>query len=364
MIVNKLLTIITCCTAFGADISLKQFFSEDFHVGVALNKDHFYETDLLNTDLIQQHFNSITPENSLKWEAIHPNRDEYAFEDADRFVSFGTERQMKMIGHTLIWHYQTPQWVFEDEDGNALDRDRLLERMRSHIHTVVTRYKGRIHGWDVVNEALNEDGSLRVTPWLKIIGEDYLIKAFEFAHDADPEAELYYNDFCLENGSKRKAAISLIKKLQEHHIPIAAVGIQGHYTLTWPSIEHIENTIVAFAELGIGINISELDIDVLPQAWDLRDASLSPAMHASLNPYKAGLPDAINIALAKRYAELFTLFLKHSSSIERVTFWGLTDRDSWLNNMPLKDRTNYPLLFDREGNPKSALHAISLLKQP
>lgn len=345
LITYKTFFVIICSTVFGSDITLKQYFSDDFVVGVAVNNDHFYEKAVLRTALIKDHFNSVTSENVLKWESVHPKIDTYDFEHSDKFVCFGYKNHMKIIGHVLIWHQQTPHWVFEDAQENQIDRDQLVDRMRSHIHTIVSRYKGKIQGWDVVNEALNEDGTFRITPWLKIIGEDYLIKAFQFAHEADPNAELYYNDYGLENEPKRKSAIALITKLQQNHIPITAVGLQGHYTLNWPSLEQIENTIAAFSELGIKINISELDIDILPQAWDLQNIPVSPEMHASLNPYMTGLPDSLNKALAHRYAELFSVFLKHSSSVKRVTFWGLTDQDSWLNNIPIKDRTNYPPLI-------------------
>jgi endo-1,4-beta-xylanase len=341
--------------------ALKDVFKKDFLIGAALNQNQFTERDQRGLSIITGQFNSITPENVLKWEAVHPEPDKYNFEPADRYVAFGEKHRMFIVGHTLIWHSQTPRWVFEDAKGGPVDRQTLLERMRDHIHTVVGRYKGRIKGWDVVNEALDEDGTLRQTPWMKIIGEDYLVKAFEFAHEADPSAQLYYNDYSLENEAKRKGAVELIKKLKASGVPIYAVGLQGHDKMDWPTAQQQSETILAFASLGVKVNITELDVDVLPRASQHRgaDISLDVALRAELNPYANGLPDSVQQALAKRYAELFEVFRKHADVIDRVTFWGVTDGDSWLNDWPVRGRTSYPLLFDRAGKPKPAFDAVT-----
>ena len=343
---------------------LKDVFKKDFMIGAALNQNQFTGRDQRGLPIITSQFNSITPENVLKWESVHPAAGRYSFDAPDRFVAFGEKHQMFMVGHTLVWHSQTPRWVFEDGKGGPVDRETLLERMRDHIQTVVGRYKGRIKGWDVVNEAIDEDGSLRQTPWLKIIGEDYLVKAFEFAHEADPSAQLYYNDYSLENEAKRKGAIDLIKKLKARGVSIYAVGLQGHDKMDWPTAQQQSETIVAFASLGVKVNITELDVDVLPRASQHRgaDISLNVELRAQLNPYTDGLPDSVQQALAKRYAELFEVFRKHGDVIDRVTFWGVTDGDSWLNNWPVRGRTSYPLLFDRAGQPKPAYYAVTKLK--
>jgi endo-1,4-beta-xylanase len=239
---------------------------------------------------------------------------------------------MFVIGHTLVWHSQTPRWVFEDEGGQPASRELLLTRMRDHIHTVVGRYKGKIRGWDVVNEALNEDGSLRASPWLKIIGEDYLVKAFEFAHEADPEAELYYNDYSLEGGRKRQGAARLVKMLQAAGVKLTCVGLQGHYSLEHPTVGEIGQTIEVFAKLGLKVMITELDVDVLPTPGPGgADVSMRFGADPKHNPYTNGLPTEIERRLADRYAELFGTFLKHRDAITRVTFWGVSDRSSWLN---------------------------------
>jgi endo-1,4-beta-xylanase len=236
----------------------------------------------------------------------------------------------------------------------------LLNRLRDHIKTVVGRYRGRIKGWDVVNEAIEANGTMRQSKWMKIIGEDYVARAFEFAHEADPDAQLYYNDYALENEPKRNGTIQLIKKLQARGIPIAAVGLQGHNRLNWPTVEQQDATIAAFAKLGIKVNITELDLDVLPAVSEETGPALklTPDLQLTLNPFASSLPEPIGQEQAKRYAELFGVYLKYRDVIDRITFWGVTDGDTWLNNWPVRGRTNYPLLFDREGKPKPAFDAV------
>jgi endo-1,4-beta-xylanase len=343
-----------------AQTTLKEAYKDSFHIGAAINRAQIYEEDQRAVPLLKAHYSSITPENALKWEQVHPRPDGYNFETPDRFVRFGEKYGMFIVGHTLVWHSQTPAWVFQDEQGRPLGREALLGRMREHIRTVVGRYKGRIHGWDVVNEALNEDGTLRQSPWMKIIGEDYIAKAFQYAHEADPAAELYYNDYSVENEAKRNGAVELVRKLKEQGVPVAGIGLQGHNNLEWPTLEQQEATIAAFGKLGVKVMITELDIDVLPAATRSQgaDVSLSVEARAALNPYTAGLPDSVQKALAKRYGELFAVYLKHRDVITRVTFWGVTDGDSWKNNWPVRGRTNYPLLFDRAGRPKPAFEAV------
>ena len=339
---------------------LKDAFKDVFLIGVAINQRQFSEQDTRAVSIIATQFNSISPENILKWEAVHPAPGRYEFAGPDQYVAFGEKHHMFIIGHTLVWHNQTPRWVFQDDKGNSVDRETLLERMHDHIQTVVGRYRGRIKGWDVVNEALNEDGTLRQSPWMKIIGEDYLTKAFEFAHEADPNAQLYYNDYSLENEAKRNGAIELIKRLKARGVPIYAVGLQGHNKMDWPTVSQQEDTIIALAKLGIKVNVTELDIDVLPPASQNRgaDITLNVELQAKLNPYASGLPDSVQEALARRYADLFRVYYKHRNVMDRITFWGVTDGDSWLNGWPVRGRTSYPLLFDRNGTAKPAFAAV------
>ena len=357
--VPLLVCVLAYCAAGHAvaQTQLKEVFKNRFLIGAALNEAEFSGTDQVGSLLAKTQFNSITPENVLKWEVVHPKPGDYNFAPSDRYVEFGEKNGMVIIGHTLVWHNQTPSWVFQDSTGKPISRGALLERMRDHIHTVVGRYKGKIKGWDVVNEALNEDGSLRETPWLKIIGEDYIVKAFEFAREADPGVELYYNDYSLENAPKREGAVALIKKLQAANVNVAAVGLQGHYKMDWPSAAQVDTTIEAFAKLGVKVNITELDIDVVPATQVNRGADLSVNNYhvTREDVYANGLPDSVQTQLAKRYSDLFSVFLKHFGIVGRVTFWGVTDGDSWLN---VRGRVNYPLLFDRNGTPKPAYDAV------
>jgi endo-1,4-beta-xylanase len=347
-------------TTGSAQPALKDVFKDYFCVGSAINPAQFEDRDARGDAIIKAQFNTISPENVLKWESVHPQPDKYNFDGPDKYVAFGEKNHMFIIGHTLVWHSQVPRWVFQDDKGAPLDREALLKRMHDHIQTVVGRYKGRIGGWDVVNEALNEDGTLRQSPWLRIIGDDFIAKAFQFAYEADPKAELYYNDYSVENEAKRNGAVALIKKLKDQGVPITAIGLQGHDKMDWPTVAQQDATIAAFAALGVKVNITELDVDVLPPVTRQRaaDVSLNVQAQAGSNPYTAGLPDAIQQALAKRYADLFGVFVKYRGTITRITFWGVTDGDSWLNNWPVGGRTSYPMLFDREGKPKPAFDAV------
>jgi endo-1,4-beta-xylanase len=343
----------------SAPATLKEAFRGGFVVGAAINTDQITGKDAKGDVIITQQFNSISPENVMKWEVIHPRPDGYDFALADKYVEFGLKNHMFIVGHTLCWHSQTPGWVFKDEKGNPLTRDALLERFHDHIKTVVGRYKGKVNSWDVVNEALNEDGTLRQSPWMKIIGEDYIVKAFQFAHEADPAAQLNYNDYNLETPAKRKGAIALVKKLQDAGVPIAVVGDQAHLHLDGASAADEEATITDLAAAGVKVAITELDIDVLPSAWGhTADVSLQVEDSAKLNPYPNGLPDSVQEALTKRYADLFAVYWKHRDVVNRVTLWGVTDNQSWLNGWPVKGRTSYPLLFDRNGQPKPAFQAV------
>jgi endo-1,4-beta-xylanase len=343
-----------------AQTTLKDAYKNFFYIGTAVSQAQFNEQDARGNPIIAAQFNTISPENVLKWESVHPRVDGYAFEQADRYVAYGEKYHMWIVGHNLVWHSQTPQWVFQDDKGGPLTRDALLQRMHDHIMTVVGRYKGRIQSWDVVNEALNEDGTLRNSNWRKIIGDDYLAKAFQYAHEADPKAELNYNDYNLENEAKRNGAVALVKQLKDQGIPITAVGLQGHDNMEWPTLQQQDDTIAAFKALGVKVCITELDVDVLPAAGraPTADVSATAAGTANSNPYVNGLPDAVQQALAKRYADLFGVYLKYRGTVTRVTLWGVTDGDSWKNDFPVRGRTNYPLLFDRAGKAKPAVDAL------
>lgn len=332
------------------EVALKDAFSGKFYIGVAINRGQANGRDKAEQALIKQQFNSLSPENDMKWEQIHPKDGVYNFEPADAYVKFGKESGMFIIGHTLVWHSQTPNWVFEDANGKPLTREALLKRLEDHITTVVGRYKGVIKGWDVVNEALNEDGTLRNSKWRTIIGDDYIEKAFEFAHAADPDAELYYNDYNLYKAEKRVGAVKIANSLKAKGIPIKAIGEQAHYSLKHGTVEEVEATINDFIKAGVNVNITELDISVLPDrgASQTADVSNNAQYSNELDPYTKGLPADVEKQLADKYGNLFRLFIKYEQHIDRVTFWGLSDRNTWLNNWPIRGRTNYPLPFNRD----------------
>ena len=341
--------------------SLKDVFKDDFDIGVALNLDQIEGKEPKTTALAEKHFNSITPENILKWDAVHPEPNRYHFEPVDRYVAFGEKNKMHITGHTLVWFHQTPDWVFHDESGKPLGREALLERMKDHIFTVMGRYKGRIYGWDVVNEATVPEGQFRKCKWLDIIGEDYVLKAFEYARQADPNAELYYNDYNFYRGRQCETVIRLIQSLQSKGVRIDGIGIQGHWGLDYPSKEEIENTIGALSKLGVKLMITELDVTVLTFAEDYLDkklTSLDPGLQTKLNPYANALPESVQKEQAQRYAELFSIFLKHRDKFKRITFWGTHDSQSWRSDWPVIGRTDYPLLFNHQCEPKPALDAI------
>jgi endo-1,4-beta-xylanase len=338
----------TVALAAHQDAALKDLMPKGIVIGVAVNQRQFDGTDKAAADLIAAQFNQISPENVLKFQPTQPAADRYAFEAADKYVQFGLDRRMQIVGHNLVWHQQTGAWVFQGADGKPADRETLLTRLRDHIQTVVGRYKGRIHGWDVVNEAIDEDGALRKSPWQIGIGDDYVAKAFEFAHEADPGVELYYNDFNLEKPAKRAGVIKLVKDLQARGLRIDGIGNQAHWRLDTPSTGEIEDALADLHGTGLKVMYSELDINLLPAV--ARDAD--PAL---ANPYASGLPDDRQQALAKRYADIFGIVVKHREWISRVTFWGLSDGDSWLN----RGRTNYPLLWDRQRQPKPAFQAVA-----
>jgi endo-1,4-beta-xylanase len=342
----------------AAPPALKSLTPRGFRIGVALNRAQSDGRDPAALAIVLRHFDSISPENLLKWEAVHPEPNRYDFGPADRYVELGRSHGLLVVGHVLLWHQQTPAWVFAGESGKKLDRETLLDRLRSHIATVVGRYKGRIGGWDVVNEALEEDGTLRRTPWLEAIGEDYVAKAFEFAHEADPAAELYYNDYNLWKPAKRDAAIRLVQGLKAKGLRVDGIGEQGHWGLDDPPLAAIDEELAAIRASGTKPLITELDMDVLPRDPDMWGADLSKKaeIRAATNVYPDGLPPAMQERLARRYADVFALFLKHD--VGRATLWGVTDATSWLHDFPIPGRVNYPLLWDRDGREKPAFEAV------
>ncbi len=356
----RILAVAAIVMAFADQPSLKDLVPKGMLIGAAISQSQSDGEDAAAQALVTQQFNAISPENILKWMLVHPDPDRYDFAPADRYVAYGESHGMAVIGHNLVWHSQTPAWVFAGTHDGKADRETLLARMRAHIQQVVGRYRGRIHGWDVVNEALDEDGSLRNSQWHQIIGDDYIAKAFEYAHDADPQAELYYNDYNLWKPEKRKGALKIVKDLQKRGLRIDAVGEQGHWMLQTPTIEQIDATITDIAGAGVKAMITELDVDVLPRdpKYYGADVSQREQMKKESDIYRDGLPAAQQQQLAQRYADIFSEFLTRRALITRVTFWGVNDAASWLNDFPMRGRVNHPLLWDRQNQPKPAFDAV------
>lgn len=343
------------CTAGPNVPALKDVFKDHFLIGGAPNRNVVTGRDPNAAAIAEEHFNTITPENDLKWQLIHPRPGQYNWEPADSFVAFGEKNEMFLVGHTLVWHSQTPRWVFQDEGGDPLTREALLTRMEDHITTVVSRYKGRIKGWDVVNEALDGNGTLRDSPWLQIIGEgaadkqyDFIEHAFGWTHQADPDAELYYNDYGLETSkAKCDGAVAIVKHLQSKGIRIDGVGIQLHAGLTHPSVEGLEYAITSLAATGVKVMITELDIRTQTRGY--RGADIGRVRRQSTDDSTATTAETQK-KLADKYAEIFSVLLRHEKDITRVTFWGIYDRTSWIGGSPL--------LFDRDYQPKEAFFAV------
>lgn len=337
------------------DVSLKDAFKDDFLIGTALNTRQIGPEDGSEAQLIKAHFNAVTPENLMKAQMLQPRWGQFNFEQADKFVAFAASNQMKVTGHTLIWHSQLPGFMHHMENA-----DSVRQYFVDHIHTVAGRYDGKVDAWDVVNEALNEDGTLRNSVFLRALGEDYIVEAFRLAQQAAPNTKLYYNDYNIEQPEKRAGAIALIKKIQAAGVRIDGVGIQGHWHVGSVPMDYIEQSIREFAALGVDVMFTELDLSVLPNPWNGNSAELSQTeqYNKRLNPYPDGLPDSVAQAQAQAYESLFRLFLKYRDQVGRVTFWGMHDGQSWLNNWPVRGRTNYPLLFDRQMMPKPAFHQV------
>ncbi len=348
--------------------ALKDAYADAFLMGVAVNHRIVAGADSKGQDLTLFHFNSITPENVMKAEEINPEPGVYRFGPADSLVEFAEAHDLFLVGHTLVWHNQTPDWFFTDENGNPNTPEQQIERMRSHIEAVAGRYAGRVDAWDVVNEVIDNDGSYRPTTWVQGVGDgDELVKhAFRFASQYAPDVELYYNDFNAWRPAKRDGIVRMVRMLQQEGIRIDGIGIQGHWGLNFPKNEYVQAAIDSFATLGVKVMITELDVDVLPLTREgqiIGTVMSHPQFQLEefeeyLDPYQNGLPDEVQQKLADRYAELFRIFYRNRDKIDRVTLWGVHDAMSWKNDYPVPGRTNYPLLFDRQGEAKPAFDAV------
>lgn len=344
----------------NAQKMLKSALAGKFLIGAAINDAQASGKDPKSEKILLQHFNSITAENCMKSEVIQPEEGNFDFSQADRFVDFGLKNNLHINGHVLVWHSQAPKWFFTDSVGKDVSREVLIERMKKHIYTVVSRYKGKIKSWDVVNEAINDDGSWRQSKFFQIIGEDYVRLAFQFAHEADPEAQLIYNDYSMAHPGRREGVVKMIRNLQQQGVKVDGIGMQGHFTMDFPSLAEEEKSIVDFAALGVKVMITELDLTVIPFPTKNvgADVGMKFAYDKKMNPYPNGMPKKVAAQWNKRLGDFFNLFIKHSDKISRVTIWGVTDLQTWRNDWPIIGRKDYPLLFDRNYKPKPVVKAI------
>ncbi|WP_211748167.1 endo-1,4-beta-xylanase [Paenibacillus sp. Marseille-Q4541] len=334
-----------------AEAPLKALYKDAFHIGAAVNP----RTIESQRSLLAYHYNSITAENEMKFSSLHPQEDQYTFEDADVIAAFAREQGMALRGHTLVWHNQTPDWLFENEKGGLAEKEVLFARLRSHIQTVVGRYKDVVYCWDVVNEVISDDENddnsfLRPSKWMDIAGESFIAKAFEFAHEADPQALLFYNDYNESNPHKRERIYRLVRSLLDQGIPIHGVGLQAHWNLYDPSLDEMRSAIERYAQLGLQIQLTELDVSVF-RFEDRRKDLVRPTKEM------LELQD-------ERYESIFRLLLNYREHISAVTFWGAADDYTWLDDFPVRGRKNWPFLFDELQRPKEAYQRVAQLVTP
>ena len=356
-------------------VPLKDLYADKFLVGNilagGLEGNSLFRQDQEELALLIGEFNCLTAENSMKMQYVQPKEGVFNFKPSDALLHIANKAEMEVVGHALVWHHQVPQWIFKDKQGNTVSREVLIQRMKDHIYKVVTRYKGKIKYWDVVNEAVDlkyEDGKqvafLRESPWYKIIGEDYIELAYRFAHEADPDALLLYNDYSMTDLVKTQFVADMVSELKGKGIPIHGIGMQGHWHLEWPSSRNLRKALDILSAVNVKVSISELDLRVLPHPKETEmgaDIRLNIERLNELDPYTKGIPEKMLKKQAKKYASLFKVFLEYSDVIERVSFWGVVDHHSWLRDWPVKGRTVYPALFDRDYSPKPAYFAIRKL---
>ncbi|MCC3158563.1 endo-1,4-beta-xylanase [Hymenobacter sp. 15J16-1T3B] len=332
----------------AADKGLKDYYKDYFPVGVAVGPQSLQGEEAA---LIKAQFNSVTPENAMKMGPIHPEENRYFWRDADAIVSFAQANQLRVRGHNLLWHEQTPKWLFKDAAGKPVSKAVLLQRLKDHIETVVKRYKGKIYAWDVVNEAISDNPQefLRNSEWLQICGDEFIAKAFEYAHAADPQAVLFYNDYNTERPEKRERVYRLLKQLVDAKVPVHAVGLQGHWSLQEPTEQELRAAIERYASLGLKVQVTELDVSIYP--WEKERRAK-----------RAGESDAYTPALEQQQTEQYRMFFRvfrdYKNVLTGVTFWNVSDRYTWLDTYPVAGRKNHPLLFDQNLKPKKAFQAV------
>lgn len=302
--------------------------------------------------VVPSEFNCVTAENCMKSEVISPKKGIFDFVLADQFVQYAQKHNLTIIAHAPIWHSQCAKWLCHNEDGSLVSKDLLKENMRLYINTVYGHFRGKIKGYDVVNEAIEDDGSYRNSDFYKIMGEEFIDWAFQCAQEADPNTELYYNDYSMAEPGKRATVVKMIQRLKSKGIRIDAVGLQTHIGMDFPDFKEYEKSIKAFVEAGVDVQLTETDMSILPNPYTGADVSTRFDYTPEKDPYKDGITADQLKPWQKRFKELFAIINKYSKNVKRVTFWGITDASSWKNDFPIKGRTDYPLPFDREGKFK------------
>ncbi len=340
--------------------SLREAVGKYCLIGASLNVTQSNGLSPQTDAVVDQHFNTAVPENCMKGEVVQPEEGRFDFTDADRFIDYCQKHNLVPMGHCLIWHSQPPKWFFHDKDGKLVKPEVMKERMRKHIYTVAGHFRGQVRGWDVVNEAVEDDGSFRNSYYYQILGEEFIELAFRYAHEADPDAELYYNDYSMAKPGKRATVCRIVKQLKEKGLRIDAIGMQSHNGMDYPDLKEYEKSIEAFAALGVKVNFTELDLNVLPNPESFGGAEISQSYEyqEKMNPYKNGLSKKKAQEIEKRFLEFFKIYYKHRDKIGRINLWGVSDANSWLNDWPISGRTNYPLLFDRNYKAKPVVNDI------
>ena len=343
--------------------SLQSTLGKHFLIGVAVDTRLPAGQDPAAEAVVKEQLNQVVAENCMKGEENHPEVNRFDFTDGDKLVDWAERNGKTVIGHCLVWHSQPPKWMFTDANGKTVSREVLIGRMYNHIMTVVTHYKGKIKGWDVVNEAFEDDGSYRKSPYYNIIGPEFIELAFQFAHEADPNVELYYNDYSTSKPGKREAICKLVRSLKSKGLRIDAVGMQSHNGYNYPDYAEYEKSIEAFAAEGVKVMMTELDVNMLPNPEGFGGAEISQnfELQAKYNPYVKGLDKKAQKLFNQRYLDLFKIIERHKDVISRVTFWGVNDGHTWLNDWPIKGRTNYPTLIDRNNQLKPVVKEIEKL---
>jgi endo-1,4-beta-xylanase len=324
-----------------SDKGLKDYYTPDdyFYIGVAIPPS--FIDNQKKADLIKRHFNSVTAENEMKWSSLQLTEGTFTFANADKIVAFAEANGIKVRGHCLCWHNQVPAWIFKDGQATA-SRELVLQRLRTHITTVMNHFKGKVYAWDVVNEAIDDGSSVyRASQWYNICGEDYIFEAFSAARAADPDAKLFYNDYTAIDPTKRDKIYDLLVKLKAENL-VDGVGLQGHWNISYPADNLISDAFNKYKSLGIELQITELDVSVYTSNSDPQSA------------YTESLAQKQSDA----YDRYFTEFRSFNDAITGVTFWGLADDYTWLDNFPVSGRKNYPLLFNVNLDPKPAYFEV------